>query len=211
MSRLFGLAHRFGRYCNGPKMPGNGHIKGGQATKSEREQQQGSVPAGVMPSGTGAVVHKGALLVKLTHPADDGPDIPSPHMPQNRPAPGGYNNSGPARPPFGRNRPMDNRPGPGRPRPGGYSSGPSNQASTMKKVFIGAGKETGVGRRDLMATFENELGLSTKDIGDIDVADRFCLVEVPGELADHVVSSLQGVRFRGRSVVVRLDKAGTAV
>ena len=42
-------------------------------------------------------------------------------------------------------------------------------------------------------------------------ADRFSLVEVPGELAEHVITSLQGVRFRGRSVVVRLDKAGNAV
>ena len=154
-----------------------------------------------------------ALLVKLTHPNDDGPDIPSPHMPQNRPAPGGYNSGGPSRPPFGRSRPpMDHRPASGRGRPGG-TGGPTNQAgaANMAKVFIGAGRETGVGRRDLMTTFENELGLSTKDIGDIDVADRFSLVEVPGELADHVVTSLQGVRFRGRSVVVRLDKAGTAI
>ncbi len=152
-----------------------------------------------------------ALLVKLTHPTDDGPDIPSPHMPQNRPAPSSYNNSGPSRPPFGRNRPMDNRGGPGRPRQGGNNNGPSNNMSDMTKVFIGAGRETGVGRRDLMTTLENELGLSSKDIGNIDVADRFSLVEVPGELAEHVISSLQGVRFRGRSVVVRLDKAGSAV
>ena len=62
-----------------------------------------------------------------------------------------------------------------------------------------------------MTTLENELGLSSKDIGNIDVADRFSLVEVPGELAEHVITSLQGVRFRGRSVVVRLDKAGNAV
>ena len=45
-----------------------------------------------------------------------------------------------------------------------------------------------------------------KDIGTIDMTDRFALVEVPSALAEYIVEEMQGVRIRGRSVNVRADR-----
>jgi len=82
----------------------------------------------------------------------------------------------------------------------------------MAKVFFGIGRDAGVAARDFVLAIEHEAGIPGKDIGAIDLTDRFALVEVPGELADYVVESLQGMRIRGRRVNVRADRPplGTA-
>ncbi|MFO0850458.1 MAG: DbpA RNA binding domain-containing protein [Gemmataceae bacterium] len=77
----------------------------------------------------------------------------------------------------------------------------------MTRVFVGAGREAGVGRRDLLAAFGDMAGLGPREIGSIDVADRFSLVEVPGELLEYAVDALQGVRLKGRAVPVRQDRS----
>jgi ATP-dependent RNA helicase DeaD len=78
----------------------------------------------------------------------------------------------------------------------------------MARVFVGAGRSAGVARRDLVDAIGNGVGLGPRDIGSISVAERFSLVEVPGEIADHVVEALQGLRLNGRQVPVRRDRAG---
>jgi ATP-dependent RNA helicase DeaD len=110
--------------------------------------------------------------------AEDETDIPSPAPARERPARSGD------RPRFG---------GPGR-RDG------------MARVFVGAGREAGIDRRDLVGAIESEVGLGARDLGTIVVSERHSVVEVPGELADQVIDSLQGVRIRGRKVVVRHDR-----
>ncbi len=81
---------------------------------------------------------------------------------------------------------------------------PTNRG--MAKVFFGIGRDAGVAARDFVLAIEHEAGIPGKDIGAIDLTDRFALVEVPGELADYVVESLQGMRIRGRRVNVRADR-----
>lgn len=91
------------------------------------------------------------------------------------------------------------------PRPKINHSGPRG----MTRVWIGAGRAVGVGRRELAAMFADELGVPARDLGTIDVLDRFSLVDVPGGIADYVVATLNGVRFNGRQVQVRLDRGGS--
>lgn len=77
----------------------------------------------------------------------------------------------------------------------------------MGRVFVAAGRAGGVGRRELLAAIEHEVGLDARDVGRIEVAERFCLVEVPAEAVDEVVGRLDGVRFRGRRTAVRHDRS----
>jgi ATP-dependent RNA helicase DeaD len=121
-----------------------------------------------------------ALATKGQRPVDDGPDIPEVESPRPQ---------------------RDRRPEVPRFAPRGRLGGRG-----MARVFIGAGRSEGVGRRELVAAFEDTAGLGSRDIGTIEVAERFSLVEVPGELTDYVIDALQGVRFRGRPVVVRRDR-----
>ena len=88
-----------------------------------------------------------------------------------------------------------------RPRRGGRSP-----AGGMARLFVSAGRDVGLSPRDLVGAIAHEAGLGARDIGAIDIADRFSLVEVPDEVADYVVESLNGARVRGRKVVVRRDK-----
>jgi ATP-dependent RNA helicase DeaD len=76
----------------------------------------------------------------------------------------------------------------------------------MTKVFFGIGREFGVAPRDLVGAIANEAGVPGKDLGLIDMTDRFALVEVPSDAAEYVVEAMQGTRIRGRKVVVRLDR-----
>ena len=81
----------------------------------------------------------------------------------------------------------------------------------MAKVYFGIGRDAGVAPRDFMMAIEHEAGVPQKDIGMIDLTDRFALVEVPGELADYVVETMQGLRIRGRRVNVRADRPPVAL
>ncbi|MCW2567727.1 MAG: deaD2, partial [Mycobacterium sp.] len=51
----------------------------------------------------------------------------------------------------------------------------------------------------------NESGLPGRDVGAIEIADRFSLVEVPESAADEVIRALQQTRIKGRKLQVRLD------
>jgi ATP-dependent RNA helicase DeaD len=48
-----------------------------------------------------------------------------------------------------------------------------------------------------------ETSLSGRDIGAIEIADRFSLVEVPEEAADDVVRGLRATTLKGRKATVR--------
>jgi ATP-dependent RNA helicase DeaD len=84
---------------------------------------------------------------------------------------------------------------------------PTNRG--MAKVFFGIGRDSGVVPRDLVGAIANEAGIPGKDLGAIDLTDRFALVEVPHDLAGYVVEAMQGVRIRGRRVNVRPDRPPT--
>jgi ATP-dependent RNA helicase DeaD len=76
----------------------------------------------------------------------------------------------------------------------------------MAKVYFGIGRDAGVAPRDIVGAIAGEAGIPGKDIGAIDLTDRFALVEVPENLAEYVIEAMQGVRIRGRKVNVRSDR-----
>ena len=76
------------------------------------------------------------------------------------------------------------------------------------RLFFSVGREDGVSPRDLVGAIANEAGLPGHDIGTIDMADRFALVEVPDDAADYVVDTMNGTRIRGTRVTVRRDRDG---
>ncbi|MET8159106.1 DEAD/DEAH box helicase [Sphaerisporangium sp. NPDC005289] len=81
--------------------------------------------------------------------------------------------------------------------------GPS---SGMTRVFIGAGRSAGVRPQDLVGAIANESRLSGRDIGAIEIADRFSLVEVPDHSVEDVISSLRQTTIKGKKVTVRRER-----
>lgn len=76
----------------------------------------------------------------------------------------------------------------------------------MTRLFFGAGRDAGVRPADVVGAVANEAGINSRSIGAIDIAERFTIVEVESELAEQVVNALQGIRYKGRNVTVKLDQ-----
>jgi len=95
------------------------------------------------------------------------------------------------------------------PRPGRFERrgrGPGPGAGFEgARIFIGAGRLDGLRPGDLVGAIANEAGLPGEAIGGIRITDRFSLVEVPADAAEHVIQSLRGTTLRGKKVNVRRD------
>lgn len=76
------------------------------------------------------------------------------------------------------------------------------------KIFIGAGRQSRVGPNDLVGAIANESSLRGRDIGAIEIFEKFSLVEVPASNVDEVISALRRTTLRGRRPSVRRDRSG---
>jgi ATP-dependent RNA helicase DeaD len=59
---------------------------------------------------------------------------------------------------------------------------------------------------DIVGAIANEAGVGPREIGAIDIADRFSLVEVPEPSAEPIIRALKETTLRGKRVVVRRDR-----
>src|SRR4051794_2256643 len=120
------------------------------------------------------------------HDEDEIPDVP---IDRDRPGRDRGRDAGPR----GGKRPPDGR-------PQGEGRGP------MTRLYVGAGRAAGVRAQDLVGAITGEAGLTGRQVGDIDIADRFSLVEVPEDLADNVIEALRASKLKGRKVTVRRER-----
>jgi ATP-dependent RNA helicase DeaD len=138
--------------------------------------------------------------VKLAHEsgggaADDGEDIPEVAVREDRSR--GTHGGGVG--------PRGDSGGPG---PGG---GPSRRrggppTGGMTRIFVGAGRNAGMRPQDLVGAIAGESSLAGRDIGAIEIAERFSLVEVPDGAVDEVVRSLRRTTIKGRKPTVRRER-----
>ena len=78
--------------------------------------------------------------------------------------------------------------------------------SGTTRLFVGTGRSSGVRPQDLVGVIARKSSLPGRDIGAIEIADRFSLVEVPETAADHVVAALRQVSIKGRKITVRRER-----
>jgi ATP-dependent RNA helicase DeaD len=81
-----------------------------------------------------------------------------------------------------------------------------NGTGETTRIFIGLGRAAHVRPQDLVGAITGETGLHGREIGAIEIADRFSLVEVPLDRADHVIQGLRRTKFKGRKATVRREK-----
>ncbi len=132
------------------------------------------------------VMEVAMAAVKLAHEAggvvaddQDIPEITPSAERSDRPGTGSFG---------GANRP---------PRP------PRQSSAGMTRLFVGAGRSAGIRPQDLVGAIAGETRLSGRDIGAIEIADRFTLVEVPESAADEVVAALKASTIKGKKATVR--------
>ncbi|MCW3040273.1 MAG: box helicase domain protein [Solirubrobacterales bacterium] len=100
--------------------------------------------------------------------------------------PGGSGPGGPGGPGGGKKRPTDGRP--------------------MTRLFIGAGRVAQIRPADLVGAITGESHITGKDIGSIQISDKFSLVEVPEGDADQVIAALKAGTIKGKKTMVRREK-----
>jgi ATP-dependent RNA helicase DeaD len=79
-------------------------------------------------------------------------------------------------------------------------------AGEVVRLFIGAGREAGIRPGDLVGAITGEAGIASRDLGAIEIADRFSLIDVPESRAEEIVAALRATTLRGKKVTVRRDR-----
>jgi ATP-dependent RNA helicase DeaD len=77
------------------------------------------------------------------------------------------------------------------------------------RLFLGIGKRAGLRPQDMVGAIAGESGLAARDIGAIQIQDRYTLVEVPEPAAEMVIAALRRATIRGRKATVRRERPMT--
>lgn len=91
-------------------------------------------------------------------------------------------------------------------KPERAKGGPRLRAQDATKLYIGLGRGAGIRPADLVGMIANEARIDSRNIGAIDIADGFSLVEVPTSEAKRIIGVLRDKTIRGKKVSVRLDR-----
>jgi len=82
----------------------------------------------------------------------------------------------------------------------------SDSIENVVRLFIGAGRNTGIRPADLVGAITGEAGVTSRDIGAIEISDRFSLIDVPESRAEEIMTALRATKLRGKRVTVRRDR-----
>jgi ATP-dependent RNA helicase DeaD len=88
----------------------------------------------------------------------------------------------------------------------GRVPGERRDATGMTRLFVAAGRRAGIRPGDLVGAITGEAGLTSREIGAIEIADGFSLVEVPDDRADAVIAALRKSKIRGVKPTVRRER-----
>ena len=92
---------------------------------------------------------------------------------------------------------------------GGSSRGaPSRTPASrgeMSRLYVNAGKADGMTPRDLVGSIANESGISSDQIGKIELRDTHSIVEISTPVAEQVASKMNGITVRGKRLTMRVD------
>ena len=112
-----------------------------------------------------------------------------------------------ARKPKDRDRDRDRDKRPTRDRDGGKGKkGPRASSEGMTRIFVGVGRANGIRPKDLVGAITGEANLTGKEVGAIDIADRFSLVEVPESKVDEVCWAMRRTTIKGSKAKVRRER-----
>jgi ATP-dependent RNA helicase DeaD len=91
----------------------------------------------------------------------------------------------------------------GAPR-GAPSRTPASRGA-MSRLFVNAGKSDGMTPRDLVGSIANESGISSDQIGKIELRDTHSIVEISTPVAEQVAEKMNGITVRGKRLTMRVD------
>ena len=82
----------------------------------------------------------------------------------------------------------------------------SGAEAGMVRLFVNVGRDNNIRPEDIVRTFAGEADIPGSSIGLIKIYSNFSFVEVPEDVAERVVSALQGNRIKGIKINVEIAK-----
>ncbi|MDL2311234.1 DEAD/DEAH box helicase, partial [Peptostreptococcaceae bacterium OttesenSCG-928-C18] len=70
------------------------------------------------------------------------------------------------------------------------------------RIFLNIGKRKGVSQKHILSAICNDAGIASKDVGNIDIYDKFTFVDVNEKSADKLVKNLDNKHIKGSKVSV---------
>ncbi|MGX6448636.1 DbpA RNA binding domain-containing protein, partial [Patulibacter sp. S7RM1-6] len=74
------------------------------------------------------------------------------------------------------------------------------------RLFVSVGRAARVRPQDLVGAITGETSVSGREIGAIEIHERFSLVEVPSGAVDEVIAGLSGTHLKGKRPKVRRER-----
>jgi len=74
----------------------------------------------------------------------------------------------------------------------------------MVRLFVDVGRNKRINPADIVGAIANEGNIPGKSIGNIDIRDRFTLVDVPAEFVEQIVNQMSRSRIRGQNANIRV-------
>ena len=96
----------------------------------------------------------------------------------------------------------------GESKPSAPRRGKGRGGAGVTRLFIGAGRSAGIRPQDLVGAIIGEAGVRGHQIGSIQIAEKFSLVEVADDVAEHVMQCLRKASLKGKKVKVKMDQGG---
>jgi ATP-dependent RNA helicase DeaD len=83
---------------------------------------------------------------------------------------------------------------------------PKPQSIGKTRIFINIGRSAGIRPAELVEAITNNAKINARDIGSIDIADKFSLVEVPTAAADKIIADMRKGKIRQKKILIRRDR-----
>ncbi len=80
-------------------------------------------------------------------------------------------------------------------------------AGEMVRLFVTVGARDGVRAGDLVGALANQGGVSSSELGKVEIRESFSIVEVSPNVADTLIEKVTGTTIKGRRAVVRRDES----
>src|SRR5581483_9061841 len=86
------------------------------------------------------------------------------------------------------------------------ASATRREPSSMVRLFISVGSRDNARPADLVGAIANQGGVSSSEIGKVDLRESHSVVEVSANVADAIIERVNGTTIKGRRAIVRRDE-----
>ena len=88
-----------------------------------------------------------------------------------------------------------------------YTEDINEQETEITRLFLSVGKLDKVKVRDLVTFLDDTAGVKSKELGRIDILEKFTFIDVPSDLVDDILKKSSGHKLNGRKVRIEISNS----